>query len=102
VFGAERGSDTSSASAAQSKVGSNGSACSGNASSSAACTSLASALSSNVTDGRLEEQLLLGGGVLVAIGVVTTFWPVATKAATSGLTPTVGPHVAGLQWAGSF
>jgi hypothetical protein len=102
VFGAERGSDTSSASAAAAKVGAGNTGCSGAGASSASCTSLASALSSNVTDARLEEQLLLGGGVLVAIGVVTTFWPSPTPKSTAGFVPTLGPHMAGLQWSGSF
>ncbi len=68
-----------------------------------ACTALANALSSNGSNAQLEESFLVGGGVLLAIGLVTTFWPGhGTEAPMPALQPLAGPHLAGLQWGASF
>jgi hypothetical protein len=68
-----------------------------------ACTALSNALNSNGTDAHIEETLLIGGAVLVAVGLVTTFWPAGPEGPPAAqLAPITGPHVAGLQWSGSF
>jgi hypothetical protein len=102
VFGADRGSDTSNASAAAATVGAGNSACF--RSTSAACSSLASALQSNGTNATLEAAFLTGGGVLLVAGAVTTLWPSSAQGANAAaaLVPSVGPRGVGLSWSGSF
>jgi hypothetical protein len=109
VFGAERGSETSDANAARARAlattggGVSTRACfSPSAASASACSSLSSALQSNGTDAHLEELFLISGGMLLAVGAVTTLWPSWSSGSNVTLTPAVGPRVAGLQWAGSF
>jgi hypothetical protein len=104
VFGGQRGSETTDANNALAKIGPSGSACTNPQGSSltASCSSLSSARSSNRTDAQAEESLLIGGGVLLAVGLVTAFWPSMGDSHTTALAPMAGPHTAGLQWGGSF
>jgi hypothetical protein len=105
VFGSQRAGNTSDAAAAQKTIGTQGSACylPTSATVTSACSSLSSALSSNGTNAQLEESMLIGGGVLLAVGLVTAFWPGGRdKMQTAGIAPSIGPHNAGLQWTGSF
>ena len=103
VFGVLRGGETSDASKARAQVGTGSSACdSPTAARTAPCASERSALQSNSTDAHLEEGFLIGGGVLLAAGLVTTFWPTTSKVTTVGTSPTFGPQMAGVQWAGRF
>jgi hypothetical protein len=110
VFGANRSGETSDAStalgAAQSANPSapKASACTNPpAAGVAPCTALSNALASNGTDAHVEDSLLIGGAVLVAAGLVTAFWPAGPEGPPAAqLAPIAGPHVAGLQWSGSF
>jgi hypothetical protein len=108
VFGGERGGDTTSANNARSHiVGAPGvppgSLCFNAPMSSTSCSALSSALSSNNNAAQLEESFLIGGGVLLAIGLVTTFWPSSgAEPPMPALAPMTGPHLGGLQWSGSF
>ncbi len=107
VFGSMRGSQTTNATTAQATVGANPSACfNPPASLVSACSSLSNALGSNGTDAQLEQSLLIGGGVMLAVGLLTTFWPagggVGADTAMPPVAPTVGPHGGGLSWTGSF
>ena len=109
VFGAERGSETSDANAARERAlattggGLPTQTCfSPSAASTSACSSLSSALQSNGTDAHLEELFLISGGMLLAVGAVTTLWPSFSPPAGTSLAPSAGPHMAGLQWSGSF
>jgi hypothetical protein len=105
VFGGERGGDTTSAKNARSQVmGATTTSCyNPSGANTSACTALANALSSNGSNAQLEESFLVGGGVLLAIGLVTTFWPGhGTEAPMPALQPLAGPHLAGLQWGASF
>jgi hypothetical protein len=104
VFGAQRGSETSDANTALPTIGSNGSACVApkGAALTAACSSLSNARSSNGNDASIEGPMLVGGGVLLALGLVTAFWPSPSAPPSSGLAPMAGPHLAGLSWSGSF
>jgi hypothetical protein len=110
VFGAARGGETNDASAAalKSQMGASvpvkGACVSPSTTGQVmACTSLSNALSSNGTDAHVEETMLIGGGLLVAVGVITTLWPAGPEGPPmTQLAPITGPHVAGLQWKGSF
>ncbi len=73
------------------------------ASGDAPCSTLSSSLGSNGTEAHLEETKLIGGGLLVAVGVIRTLWPAGPEGPPmTQLAPITGPHVAGLQWKGSF
>ena len=100
VFGGERGGDTSSASTAATALGPSNAVCFHSTSSS--CGSLANSLQSNGSADSLEIGFLVGGGVLLAAGVATTFWPVSNDSHASALLPSVGPHSAGFSWTGTF
>jgi hypothetical protein len=108
VFAAERGSQLSSAHDTQAQLGSSGSACFKPTASSVSseCSSLSSQLGSYGSDAHLEEGFLIGGGALVAIGLVTMLWPSSGSATStpspSALRPVTGPHFAGLSWSTSF
>jgi hypothetical protein len=105
VFAGQRGSETTDAAAAQKQIGSSGSACQTptSASLTASCASLSNALSSNGNDAHAEGVLLVGGGVLAAVGLITAFWPNGSPPpAVTSLVPTTGPHMAGLVWKGGF
>jgi hypothetical protein len=110
VFGAQRGSETSDAASATSSVKGGGSApmtslCANPSSANAAsCSSISSARSSNGSDAHAEDALLVGGSVLLGVGLITAFWPSGPEPVgiAAKLTPMTGPHVAGLQWSGSF
>jgi hypothetical protein len=103
AFGAARGSDTTNANNARVDVGPGPSACyAPPASLAPACAAETSALNSNGNDAHLEETMLIGGGVLVAVGLITTLWPNFSPRARATVTPAAGPHTAGLQWSGSF
>jgi hypothetical protein len=105
VFGAQRGGETSDANAARTKIGSSTrSTCTTatSASVTSECAALSSALNSNSSDAHAEEILLVGGGVLVAVGLITALWPNASPPPATALVPMTGPHVAGFMWNGSF
>jgi hypothetical protein len=110
VFGAERGGATTDAtnalasakSAAGPSVPASAVCTNPSSSGTSSCVSLSNALSSNGSDAHVEEVMLVGGGVLVAVGLITAFWPEGKDAPTTGIVPSVGPHNAGLQWSGSF
>jgi hypothetical protein len=104
VFGAERGGESSDAVTARGQVSTPipSSCYSPSTANGSACSSLSSALSSNGSDAHIESVMLVGGGVLVAVGLITAFWPEGKDAPTSGLAPSVGPHNAVLKWSGSF
>jgi hypothetical protein len=110
VFGAQRGGETTDAAnalaGAEKASGSSVSAshvCTNPpASGVAPCTALTNALTSNGSDARAEETLLVGGGVLVAVGLITAFWPNPSPPPAAALAPMTGPHLAGFLWSGSF
>jgi hypothetical protein len=112
VFGAQRGSETSdAASALAGAEKASGQSVSPShvcanppAAGMASCSALSSALSSNGSDAHAETALLIGGGVLLGVGLITAFWPSGPEPVgiAAKLTPMTGPHVAGLQWSGSF
>jgi hypothetical protein len=109
VFGAERGGDTTSAASdlknVQATAGSApaGSLCTNPpAAATAACTALTNDLNSNGSAALVEETLLVSGGVLLGLGLVTTFWPGPAPSPAARITPMTGPHLAGLSWTGSF
>jgi hypothetical protein len=71
-------------------------------STSAACSSLASELSSHSTDGNVATGLFVGAGLLAAAAVVTwVVWPKKTVEGARVL-PLVSPSMAGLGVSGSF
>jgi hypothetical protein len=109
VFGAERGSETSDATTALGEIKPQGSVpranlCANPSSSNAGpCAALSNAHSSVVNDAHIEDVFLVSGGVLVAVGLITTFWPEPKgPPPTAGFTPLAGPHIAGLSWSTSF
>jgi len=121
AFGAERAGDSSSAAAALASaraaspsVPANSVCVSPPSAGVTGCTNLSNALSSNAGNAQVEQSLLIGGGLLLAIGVITTFWPVnpepppglahpdVAERLLPRLAPLAGPHVAGLQLSGSF
>jgi tetratricopeptide (TPR) repeat protein len=103
VFGSMRSGNTSSATQAYATIGSNRTACySPPASLDSACQSLSGALSNNNDHAYLEGTLLVGGGILLAVGAVTAFFPAASPPTGAGFAPVAGPHGAGFRWAGSF
>ncbi len=110
VFGAARGSEMSDASAALAaahsanpSVSAGGACINPPSAGVSSCTAVSSALSSYQTDASIEESLLIGGGLLVVVGAVTALWPAGPAGPPmSQLAPITGPHVAGLQWKGTF
>ena len=110
AFGAERAGETSSASAALARARAasppavpTASVCTNpGATGVAPCTALSNALSGNVGDAQVEESLLVGGGVILGLGLITTFWPGGPESPLARLAPMTGPRVAGLQWSASF
>ena len=67
-----------------------------------ACGTLANARNDNSSDSHVQQTLFIAGGVLVAVGLVTTLWPHVPESPLGSLAPMTGPHVAGLQWGGGF
>jgi hypothetical protein len=109
VFGAERGSETStatsdlaSAGASNPGVASRSVCTSPPMAAASACTGVTNALNSNGTDATIEETMAVSGGVLLAIGLVTTFWPGPAAPPLARLAPMTGPHFAGISWSQSF
>jgi hypothetical protein len=104
AFGAMRGSETSDANAdlANIKPSSLKACAPASAANAASCSALTNARSSNNSDAHIEGPMLVGGGVLVAVGLITALWPMSPSIAPSGLSPLAGPRVAGLSWSGSF
>jgi hypothetical protein len=104
VFGAQRGSETSDANAALASITprSLGACAPASASNASACSALTSARSSNSSDANIEGPMLVGGGVLLAVGLITAFWPSPSSPPPTALVPMAGPHLAGLSWSGSF
>jgi hypothetical protein len=111
VFGANRAGDTSDAAGALASARAAApqgvptrSVCTNPTSKgSGACAALSSSLASNGTDADVEDTLLVGGGLLLVVGLLTTFWPEGPEMPPMNqLAPLAGPHVAGLSWSGSF
>ncbi len=105
VFGALRGGETTNAATARADIsGTSPSTCynptPGNT---PGCDALVAAHGSNASDAHIEDSMLIGGGLLVAVGLLATFWPGdAEPPPLARVTPVTGPHVAGLSWSGSF
>ena len=101
-FGVARSSQTSNADTALGKLGTSnlGRCATPSAADAAECSALSTARSNNGNDAHIEEALLIGGGVLVAAGLVITLWPNAPP--NVAVAPMTGPHTAGLSWSGSF
>ena len=110
AFGAERAGETStaalalaSARAASPKGVPMASVCTDpGATAVGSCTTLSNARSANVGDAQVEESLLVGGGVILGLGLITTFWPGAPESPLARLAPLTGPRTAGLAWSASF
>jgi len=103
-FAFDRASDTTRANNALAQIpSSNPSTCyAPSAANASACGTLANARNDNSSDSHVQQTLFIAGGVLVAVGLVTTLWPHVPESPLGSLAPMTGPHVAGLQWGGGF